>query len=66
MSRSSSARHSPRHHTPGRRDVENGRYESARSRSTSPSLRVEPGHPMEHGMSGNIASTQERHAVGRM
>eukprot|EP00975_Prorocentrum_lima_P013362 2836975-Prorocentrum_lima.AAC.1 len=61
MSRSSSARHSPRHQIPLRRDVGNGRDESARSRSNSPSLRVEPDHPMltdpmEHGMPGSIAS----------
>eukprot|EP00975_Prorocentrum_lima_P067607 12915843-Prorocentrum_lima.AAC.1 len=58
MSRTPSARHSPRRPRPARREVENGRYESDRSRSTSPSLRaghIGPRHPMldeemEHGM----------------
>eukprot|EP00975_Prorocentrum_lima_P006687 1438843-Prorocentrum_lima.AAC.1 len=66
MSRTRSARHSPRHPRPVRRDVENGRDESDRSRPTSPSLRaghIRPGHPMldeemEHGMAESIVSTQ--------
>eukprot|EP00975_Prorocentrum_lima_P058048 12177007-Prorocentrum_lima.AAC.1 len=52
MARPPSARHSPRHLTQGRRDVENGRIESARSRSNYPTLRNAPDHPMEHGTSG--------------
>eukprot|EP00975_Prorocentrum_lima_P031429 6594924-Prorocentrum_lima.AAC.1 len=52
MSRPPLARHSPRHQTQGRRDVESGRIESARSRSNSPTLRDVPDHPMGHGTSG--------------
>eukprot|EP00975_Prorocentrum_lima_P020882 4393146-Prorocentrum_lima.AAC.1 len=50
MSRTPSARHTSRHpFTPTRsmrREVENGRVEPDRSRSSSPSLRAGPGHSM--------------------
>eukprot|EP00975_Prorocentrum_lima_P021195 4462199-Prorocentrum_lima.AAC.1 len=66
MSRTPSVRHSPRHPRPVRREAENGRDESDRSRSTSPSLRaghLGPRHPMlndeiGHGIAGSIALTQ--------
>eukprot|EP00975_Prorocentrum_lima_P068053 12918495-Prorocentrum_lima.AAC.1 len=48
MSRPPSARHSPRRQTQERREVEDGRVESARSRSKSPTLRHASDHPMDH------------------
>eukprot|EP00975_Prorocentrum_lima_P064014 12894981-Prorocentrum_lima.AAC.1 len=61
MSRTPSARQSPRHQRPMKRGVENGRDESERTRSSSPSLRAEhlgPEHPMlqddmEHEIAGS-------------
>eukprot|EP00975_Prorocentrum_lima_P065301 12902696-Prorocentrum_lima.AAC.1 len=60
MSRPPSARHSPRHQSSERRDVEIGRVESARSRSNSPTLRIEPDQLMDHGTfsAAIIPSTQ--------
>eukprot|EP00975_Prorocentrum_lima_P030849 6473733-Prorocentrum_lima.AAC.1 len=48
MSRPPSARHSPIRQTHERREVEDGRVESARSRSKSPTLRNASDHPMDH------------------
>eukprot|EP00975_Prorocentrum_lima_P025514 5362845-Prorocentrum_lima.AAC.1 len=60
MSRPPSARHSPRRQTQERREVEDGRIESARSRSKSPTLRHVSDQPMDHGVSEAviIPSTQ--------